>query len=181
MGRCCASIIGRGLGRAVDWGTIAEDLPRESNTVTLDTKLTDSDGIAAPRITYRIAERHATMMDFHIERMPSRPTGPRGRRTVVACRCGHQPALLGTARMGDDPAKSVVDPFGRSHDMPNLYVIDGSVFVTAGGGNPTATIAALALRFAEESRDERRFRKCRRDVRAASGLRCSGRRDASCV
>ena len=51
--------------------------------------------------------------------------------------------------MGDDPANSVVDPLGRSHDVPNLYVIDGSVFVTAGGCNPTATIAALALRFAE--------------------------------
>ena len=42
-----------------------------------------------------------------------------------------------------------MEPNGRTHDVPNLYVIDGSVFVTAGGCNPTATIAALALRFAE--------------------------------
>ena len=57
--------------------------------------------------------------------------------------------LLGTARMGTDPATSVVDPWGKTHDVDNLYVVDGSVFVTAGGVNPTNTICALALRFAD--------------------------------
>jgi choline dehydrogenase-like flavoprotein len=57
--------------------------------------------------------------------------------------------LLGTARMGDDPSDSVVDSFGRSHDVPNLFVMDGSTFVTSSGMNPTATIAALALRSVE--------------------------------
>ncbi len=57
--------------------------------------------------------------------------------------------LLGTARMGDDPATSVVDRWGRAHDVDNLYVVDGSVFVTAGGVNPTNTIQSLALRFAD--------------------------------
>ena len=57
--------------------------------------------------------------------------------------------LMGTARMGTDPSDSVVDPFCRSHDVPNLYVVDGSTFVTSGAVNPTATICALALRCAE--------------------------------
>ena len=52
--------------------------------------------------------------------------------------------------MGDDPATSVVDAQGRSHDVPNLYVFDGSVWPTSAGMNPTATIAALALRFTEQ-------------------------------
>jgi choline dehydrogenase-like flavoprotein len=56
--------------------------------------------------------------------------------------------LLGTARMGADPATSVVDQFGRSHDVPNLFTVDGSIFVTSGGVNPTNTICALALRCA---------------------------------
>jgi len=56
--------------------------------------------------------------------------------------------LYGTARMGDDPGSSVVDRWGVSHDIPNLAVVDGSVFVTTGGINPTSTIAALALRTA---------------------------------
>jgi hypothetical protein len=57
--------------------------------------------------------------------------------------------------MGTDPATSVVDPWCMSHDVPNLGVIDGSVFVTGGAVNPTSTIAALALRAAEHLLDHR--------------------------
>ena len=57
--------------------------------------------------------------------------------------------LLGTARMGNDPATSVVDSYGRAHDVPNLFIADGSIFVTSGSANPTCTISALALRVAE--------------------------------
>jgi choline dehydrogenase-like flavoprotein len=51
--------------------------------------------------------------------------------------------------MGDDPLTSVVDRFGRAHDVPNLYIVDGSVFVTSGPQPPTATIAANAHRCVE--------------------------------
>lgn len=57
--------------------------------------------------------------------------------------------LLGTARMGDDPATSVVDSYGKTHDVDNLYIADGSIFVTSGSANPTCTITALALRVAK--------------------------------
>jgi choline dehydrogenase-like flavoprotein len=57
--------------------------------------------------------------------------------------------LLGTCRMGDDPATSVVDSRHRSHDVPNLFICDGSSFVTSGRGQPTMTIMALAFRAAE--------------------------------
>jgi choline dehydrogenase-like flavoprotein len=56
---------------------------------------------------------------------------------------------MGTARMGTDPARSVVDANGRSHDVKNLFVVDGSIFVTSGGVNPTNTIQALALYIAD--------------------------------
>jgi len=56
---------------------------------------------------------------------------------------------MGTCRMGDKPYGSVVDSWGRCHDMPNLFIVDGSVFVTGGGVNPTPTIQALALRTAD--------------------------------
>ena len=62
--------------------------------------------------------------------------------------------LMGTARMGNDPENSVVDASGRSHDVPNLYVIDGSVLVTAGAVNPTSTIQAIALYMADRFRTE---------------------------
>ena len=57
--------------------------------------------------------------------------------------------LMGTARMGGDPATSVVNQWGRSHDVRNLFIIDGSIFVTAAAVNPTNTIQALALYIAD--------------------------------
>src|SRR5207244_6131151 len=74
--------------------------------------------------------------------------------------------IMGTARMGGDPRASVTDRFGRLHDVENVYVGDGSVFVSSGGFNPTLTIMALSLRMAEHVgggrsggvRDDRRWR-----------------------
>jgi choline dehydrogenase-like flavoprotein len=59
------------------------------------------------------------------------------------------PHLLGTCRMGDDPKASVVDRYHRAHDVPNLFICDGSNFVTSGRGQPTMTIQALAFRAGE--------------------------------
>jgi choline dehydrogenase-like flavoprotein len=57
--------------------------------------------------------------------------------------------LLGTCRMGNDPATSVIDKYHRTHDVPNLFLCDGSSFVTSGRGQPTMTIQALAFRAAD--------------------------------
>ena len=57
--------------------------------------------------------------------------------------------LMGTARMGTDPATSVVNEWGRCHDVKNLFIVDGSIFVTAAAVNPTNTIQALALYIAD--------------------------------
>jgi choline dehydrogenase-like flavoprotein len=57
--------------------------------------------------------------------------------------------LMGTCRMGDDPAASVVDADGRSWDIPNLWICDGSLFPTSGAVNPSLTIQALALRIGD--------------------------------
>ena len=58
--------------------------------------------------------------------------------------------LMGTARMGNDPATSVVNAWGRSHDVRNLFIVDGSIFITSAGVNPTHTIQALALYIADQ-------------------------------
>ena len=56
---------------------------------------------------------------------------------------------MGTARMGTDPRTSVLGKFNQAHDVPNLFVSDGSVFTTGAAANPTLTIVALAVRQAE--------------------------------
>jgi choline dehydrogenase-like flavoprotein len=60
-----------------------------------------------------------------------------------------QAHLLGTCRMGDDAEQSVVDRYHRSHEVPNLFICDGSSFVSSGRGQPTMTIQALAFRAAD--------------------------------
>lgn len=67
--------------------------------------------------------------------------------------------LLGTCRMGDDPQTSVIDKYHRTHDVPNLFLCDGSSFVTSGRGQPTMTIMALAFRAAEHIMDAARNNK----------------------
>jgi choline dehydrogenase-like flavoprotein len=138
-------------GHRVGLSAICEDLPEEQNRVTLDPVLKDSDGIPAPRIDYRIGENTARMMEHGIAR--AKEVLAAAEATDI---CVNSPILyggwhlLGTARMGTDPERSVVNEWGRSHDVKNLFIVDGSLFVTSGGVNPTSTIQALALYIADQ-------------------------------
>ena len=138
------------LGRSAMWGIIAEDLPDESNRVMLDPSRTDSSGIPAARTLYRLSENSKRLVEFHQARARESLQAAGAYETVVApfirATGWH---LLGTAVMGADPARSVVDEWGRAHDIENLFIFDGSVWPTSSGMNPTATIAALALRNTE--------------------------------
>jgi choline dehydrogenase-like flavoprotein len=64
--------------------------------------------------------------------------------------------LMGTARMGTDPRRSVVNASNRAHDVENLYIVDGSSFTTSAAVNPTSTIGALALRAADKIWEEQK-------------------------
>jgi choline dehydrogenase-like flavoprotein len=129
---------------------ICEDLPEEHNTVTLDPMLKDSSGIPAPRIDYRFSDNSRRMLDHAVARGTEilRAAGARdvGVESPVIEGGWH---LMGTARMGRDPNRSVVNEWGRSHDVKNLFIVDGSIFVTSAGVNPTCTIQALALYIAD--------------------------------
>ena len=132
-------------------GVACEDLPEEHNRVTLDPVLKDSHGIPAPKIDYTISANTAAMMEHGIARATEilEAAGAKGiscSRTALNYP-GH---LLGTARMGLDPERSVVNEWGRSHDVKNLFIVDGSIWVTSGGVNPTSTIQALALYIADQ-------------------------------
>ena len=121
------------------------------NNVSLDPDITDAMGRPALRITYRDHPDDLAMAVFLQDRAEEimqaagakaiwrEPVGP---QNVFA-------HLLGTCRMGNDPGNSVVDRYHRSHEVPNLFICDGSSFVTSGRGQPTMTIQALAFRAAE--------------------------------
>jgi choline dehydrogenase-like flavoprotein len=136
------------LGRTGFWAILCEDLPEEHNRVELSDVAVDGSGLAAPKVTYRLSDNTRRMIEWQIDRATE---------SLEAAGAGHVEAernlpnghFMGTARMGDDPRSSVVDRWCMAHDVPNLGVIDGSPFVTAGSANPTSTIAALALRAVE--------------------------------
>jgi choline dehydrogenase-like flavoprotein len=135
------------LGRSAMWGIIAEDLPDETNRVVLDPELRDSDGIPAPKLLYRMSENSYRLLRFHQERARESLQTAGAYETIIAPLIRETGwHLLGTAKMGVDPGSSVVDAWGRAHDIPNLFIFDGSIWPTSSGMNPTATIAALALR-----------------------------------
>jgi choline dehydrogenase-like flavoprotein len=152
-------LIERTLGHAFDWGVGIEDLPHEHNTVTLDPELTDSDGIPAPRITFTIDDEMRANLRFQLDRAREAHEAAGAVETIEADWSAWGWHLLGTARMGDDPATSVVDRWGGCHDVPNLYVVDGAVFTTAGPMAPTATICANSLRCTERLIERARLQR----------------------
>ena len=129
----------------------ATSLPVESNVLDLDPTVKDAWGLPVPRITYQphpddmknlvwIQQRQVEILEAagatRVWKYPVEDIGVSRH-------------LMGTMRMGNDPARSVVDRFNRAHDVPNLFVVDGSSFVTSARQQPTATIQALAYRAAE--------------------------------
>lgn len=139
------------LGRSAMWGIIAEDLPDETNRVVLDPELKDGDGIPAPKIVYRMSENSYRLLRFHQERARESLLAAGAYETIIAPLIRETGwHLLGTTKMGADPGSSVVDAWGRAHDIPNLFIFDGSIWPTSSGMNPTATIAALALRCSDQ-------------------------------
>jgi choline dehydrogenase-like flavoprotein len=137
--------------RFIGLGVCCEDLPEVHNTVTLDPVLKDSSGIPAPKVTYRIGENTRRMMDHGVARATEALKAAGAWEISVDAPLRQSGwHLLGTARMGLNPETSVVNEWGRSHDVKNLFIVDGSVFVTSGGVNPTSTIQAVALYIADQ-------------------------------
>lgn len=143
------------FGRTIGMGIIVEDLPEEHNTVTLDPELKDANGIPAPKISYTLSENSKKMLAHGLERGKEAMTAAGSVKNIAfgpVRNTGWH--LMGTARMGGDPRRSVVNDWGRSHDVPNLFIVDSSVFVTSGGVNPVSTMQAVALYIADRIKQE---------------------------
>ena len=140
------SLFGHSAGMVV----ILEDLPEQHNRVTLDPDLKDSSGIPAPKIHYTLSDNSQRMLDHAVARATEvlEAAGAKSVHAEAPWRAAgwHN---MGTARMGNERETSVVDARGRAHEVKNLFIIDGSIFVTSGGVNPTSTIQALALYIAD--------------------------------
>ena len=127
------------------FGLLGEILPHAENRVQLaDEK--DRFGIPIARATYTLHENDKKLIEFGKRKTMDVMWAAGAREVVQEARYAH---LVGAARMGADPATSVVDQFGRTHDVANLFVCDGSILPTQGSANPGLTIMALAARIAD--------------------------------
>ena len=140
----------RGYAGQVPFGFWAagEMLPRPENRVTIDPARTDAWGIPAARVECAFGRNELAMaadMTAAMREM-AQEVGFEVRHEGALSRPGSFIHEVGTARMGLDPARSVLNRFQQSWDVRNLFILDGSGFVTSGCQNPTLTMMALAVR-----------------------------------
>lgn len=130
------------------WAAIAllgEILPWPENRVTLaDEK--DRFGIPIAKVSFNLHENDKKLIEFGKNKVIDVMWASGAEEVVQEARYAH---LVGAARMGNDSRTSVVDRYGRTHDISNLFVCDGSVMPTQGSANPGLTIQALAARTAD--------------------------------
>lgn len=134
-------ILQAAANRSVDWWVMSEDLPDEENRVTLCSE-------GSPRIHWKPTNMvsHKKLIELGRQMMKDAGYPFVFTQTLGIETNSHQ---CGTARFGTAPTTSVLDPFCRTHDIDNLYVMDSSFFPSSASMNPALTIAAQALRVAE--------------------------------
>jgi choline dehydrogenase-like flavoprotein len=140
------------FNRSMSAGIVLQDLPQATNRVDLDPDVCDAWGLPVARVTHRPHRNDLAMANWLVDRCGDILEGAGATkvwRNHIDAITGNAVHQHGTLRMGDDPDASVVDAACRAHSVPNLYVVDGSVFPTASGVNPTLTIMANAWRVAD--------------------------------
>ncbi|HEY7840248.1 MAG TPA: GMC family oxidoreductase [Gammaproteobacteria bacterium] len=127
---------------------MGEDAAQPDNRVTLHPSRKDRNGLPVPIVTYRKHENSRVLLEYAKAKAHALYESL-GATEIYDMEGFPSTHNMGTARMGDDPRRFVCDRWGRTHDLENLYVSDGSVFTSASSANPTLTIVALALRQAD--------------------------------
>ncbi len=137
-------------------GVFGKVISRPDNRVTVDRNRPDAYGIPSPVVHFRFGENDTAIWKDMKVKTQEILHAAKARMVVdtASVPTGFASHEVGTARMGNDPKTSVLNRFCQSHDVKNLYVVDGSCFVTFPEKNPTLTIMALAVRAARHIRNE---------------------------
>ena len=130
-------------------GGFAKVMARAENRVTVDASRPDRYGIPSPTIRFEFGDNDRALFADMMDRLSAVYAKARVEMFFRDDRMrGLASHETGTCRMGADARTSVLNPFCRAHDVKNLFVVDGSPFVTLPEKNPTLTIMALAVRTA---------------------------------
>jgi len=138
------------FGRTANIAVIVEDLPEEHNSVQLSETLKDRNGIPAPKVNYKLSDNSKKILSHGLN-SAKKVLEAAGATKIYAFGPVRNTGwhLMGTAKMGEDSNRSVVNSYGQSHDHSNLFIADSSIFVTSGAVNPMSTLQAVALRVAD--------------------------------
>ena len=144
------------------FGVLGEILPWPENRVTLAEER-DRFGLRVAHVSFNLHDNDKKLIKAGKDKAMEVMHAAGATEVVQEARYAH---LVGAARMGADPRSSVVDKFGRTHDIPNLFVCDGSILPTQGSANPGLTIQALAARTADYliTQGDRIFNTDKRDM-----------------
>jgi choline dehydrogenase-like flavoprotein len=141
------------FSRMVGAAAHATSLPVSTNRVDLDPVEKDAWGLPVPRLTFTEHPLDTKLSQFFNDRsrelLQAAGAAKLSEPRVATPSKGGGAHLLGTCRMGNNRATSVTDSDHRAHDIPNLFIVDGSSLVTSTRGQPTMTIQALAFRAAD--------------------------------
>src|SRR6185312_479196 len=145
------------------FGFLGEILPHADNRVQIAEER-DRFGLPVAKVTFNLHDNDRKLIDYGKQKTMDVMWAAGATEVVQEARFAH---LVGAARMGDDPRTSVVDRFGRTHDIDNLVICDGSIMPTQGSANPGLTIMSLAARIASHliAEDAEVLRTGRRDAR----------------
>ncbi|NQX69607.1 GMC family oxidoreductase [Paenibacillus alba] len=124
---------------------VGEVLPDWNNHISLSAEK-DEYGMPRATVTFSYGDNDRKLIDHAVDNMQMILKAAAGEVAFVVPDTQH---LMGGCRMGNNPVNSVVNSYGQSHDIPNLFICDASLFVTSSGANPTHTIMALAARTAD--------------------------------
>jgi choline dehydrogenase-like flavoprotein len=145
---------------SISMGAFGESLARWDNYIEIDSNLKDAWGIPALRIVMTHGDNERALMD-DAGAQAAEMLEAAGAKNIHVQAHVEMPGMaiheLGTARMGIDPKKSVLTPYNQTHDVKNLFVMDGASFVSSACQNPTLTMMAITVRACDHLVD--RFRK----------------------
>lgn len=130
---------------------ISEDLPERHNRIMLDPNTADAIGMPGIQVSYTLSENSKKMLSHglkHCKQLFKHSGAKLLSAFAPAATAGWH--IMGTTRMGHDVKSSVVNPHGQAHDVQNLFILDSSIFVTAGAVNPVATAQALTLKLCDD-------------------------------
>lgn len=138
--------IAQGYNRMAGLKLVGEAEPQEANRVTIVPAEKDQYGLPIPKLTHSYSENDKRLICHAVAFMRQTMEAAGGRKLFVEEDTAH---LIGGCRMGSSPRDSVTDSDGRTWDIPNLWICDGSLLPTSGGANPSLTIMANACRIGD--------------------------------